>query len=237
MTAEVATTALAPVTSVDQARVPRVNLLPPEIAEQKAFRRIQAGLLVVVLLAAAATGALWEHQRSSTADARTAEQTSAARTTALQARVAHLSYVTAVYGAVSNARAMLEQALGQEILWSHYLTDLGLVVPSGVWLTSVTATETPTTGTSSSSSATSTSPPGTTSALGSVTFVGVALTRDDVASWLQAIDTEKGFGGAFVSSITEDKIGSTIVYDFDSTVNLTSKAISHRAATLLGANQ
>jgi hypothetical protein len=54
---------------------------------------------------------------------------------------------------------------------------------------------------------------------------------------LQAIDTEKGFGGAFVSSITENKIGPTVVYDFDSTVNLTSKAISHRAATLLGANQ
>jgi Tfp pilus assembly protein PilN len=199
---------------------------------------MQAGLGVLVIIAGAATGLLWEHQRSETNKARTAEQTAAEQTAVLQGRVNHLSYVSGVYGAVSTAKGLLVDALGQEILWSHYLTDLSLFVPSGVWLTSVDATETVGQTTSSSTStSTSTTPPGTTSALGSVTFTGVALTRDDVATWLQALAREKGFGGAFVTNITEAKIGTTVVYDFNSSVNLTPKAISHRAETLLGASQ
>ena len=36
---------------------------------------------------------------------------------------------------------MLQQAMGQEVLWSYVLNDLSLRIPSNVWLTGVQATE------------------------------------------------------------------------------------------------
>lgn len=218
-------------------RLPRVNLLPPEIEERKALRRLQGGLGAAVVVVAGLTGlGYWQaHQSVATAqqDLVTAQQ----QTATLQSRLASLANVRSVYSAVDQAKALVVQALGGEIQWSRYLTDLSLTVPPNVWVTSFNAQENgnvtpPAAGTPTTPSAI----PGVASAsgVGTVQISGVALHRDDVATWLETLAQEKGYAAAYVSDITESVIGNTVVYRFDSTVVLTPAALWGQAATLLG---
>ena len=64
--------------------------------------------------------------------------------------------------------------------------------------------------------------------IGTVTFTGVALTHDDVATWLESLASENGFANPYFSNSTEAKIGDQKVVNFSSTVDLTPDAHSGR---------
>ncbi|MHB8341534.1 MAG: PilN domain-containing protein [Mycobacteriales bacterium] len=224
-------------TATEPYRLPRVNLLPPEIQERKALRRLQAGLGAAVVVVAGLTGfAYWQAQQSVT----TAQNNLVAaqqQTATLQGRLASLSNVRSVYSAVDEAKALVVQALGGQIQWSRYLTDLSLTVPPNVWVTSFNAQENANvTPPAAGASVTPSAIPGvaTTTGVGTVQISGVALHRNDVATWLETLAREKGYAAAYVSDITESVIGNTVVYKFDSTVVLTPAALWGQAATLLG---
>ncbi len=219
-------------------RAPRVNLLPPEIHEREVLRRLKAGAAAAVVTVAAAVGAGWYGAHQQVATARDGLAQAQQQTAVLQARLARLAGVRATFAEVETARALLGQALGAEIQWSRYLTDLSLTVPSQVWLTSFNAQENPAatgTPTAASGPAAAILPgvagPGT---YGTVTISGVALHRDDVATWLETLARERGYAAPFASTITESTIGGTVVYRFTSTVTLTPAALWGRAGTLLG---
>jgi len=121
--------------------------------------------------------------------------------------------------------------MGQEIRWSYVLNDLSFRMPNGVWLTGVTASETdtgvtPATGSSSatSSGTTALTPTG----IGTITFGGVAITHDDVATWLDALAREKGFSDPTFSNAAESLIGARKVDNFSSSVVLNNQALSNR---------
>jgi Tfp pilus assembly protein PilN len=198
--------------------LPKVNLLPPEIAETARFRRIQAGLGGGVLAAIGVVALLYVGASSSLGEANTELETAQATTTQLQAENAKYADVTAVYAAAAAAEAMLTQAMGEEIRYSQFLNDLSLSVPENVWVKNVAFTQ-------------AVVPPAlgsTEPGIGTVTFTGVGFKHDDVAVWLESLAKQKGYANPYFSNSTEALVGTRKTVNFTSTVTLTPDALSKR---------
>lgn len=215
---------------------PRVNLMPPEIAEAARFRRFQLAMGGVVVAAAVVVGLLYVNAHHSVDDAQAAKQQALAQEAGLRQQVAKLQFVANAYQQVQDAKSLRSEAMGSEVRWSYYLEDLSLRIPDNVWLTTMAVTQ----GSASSTPSASTPAPtssGTTATpsviappdeVATITFSGVALSHNDVAKWLTAIAAEKGWSDPYVTSITESQIGARTVYDWQGTVDVTSSALSGR---------
>lgn len=198
------------------AALPRVNLMPLEIAELRRFRRIQTGLGagvlaavgVVVLLVVAANGSV-----DSANEELTTAQTENSR---LQAESATFAEVSAVYAQAEAAQIMLTEAMGTEVRYSRFLSDLSLTVPENVWVKSLTFSQTAT------PAAVGSTEPG----IGAVTVSGVGFSHDDVAVWLESLAGQQGYTNPSFSSSTEALIGPRTVVNFESTATLTADALS-----------
>ena len=198
--------------------LPRVNLLPPEIAETIRFRRIQYGLGGGLLAAVGVVALLFVGAAGAVERAETDLAASSAEGDTLRAETAKYQDVQAVYGRAAAAQAMLTQAMGEEVRYSQYLNDLSLTVPENVWLKNVTFTQTP------APAALGTTVPG----VGVVTFTGVAFKHDDVAVWLESLAKQKGYVNPYFTASTKSFIGNRSVVDFTSTVTMTADALSGR---------
>lgn len=201
---------------------PRVNLLPPEIAEERRFKRTQGilGLVVAGVVAGLAGGFLLAQAGADAAAQELAVEQ--ARTSVLQteqAKYAEVPRVLAEVEAAQNARAT---AMASDVLWYRYLNDLALTYPENVWLKDMTATIAVATGPAAGTAAT------TQPAVGSLTFTGTSLQHSDVASWLDVLAGTEGFQDATFSSSTRGQIEQTDIVEFTSQVGLGSDALSHR---------
>jgi Tfp pilus assembly protein PilN len=198
--------------------LPKVNLLPPEIAERARFRRIQLGLGGGVLATVGAVALLFIGASSSLTEANTELATATATGTQLQAEAAKYADVTAVYARAAAAEAMLTQAMGEEVRYSQFLNDLSLTVPENVWVKDVTFAQ-------------AAVPPAldaTEAGIGKVTFTGVGFKHDDVAVWLESLAKQKGYTNPYFSNSTEGLIGTRKTVNFTSDVTLTPDALSGR---------
>jgi Tfp pilus assembly protein PilN len=204
--------------------LPRVNLLPPEIAESRRFRRIQMGLGGAVLGAVGIVAMLYVAASSSVSSAQNSLDTATAQHSSLQAETAKYSQVTAIYGRAAAAQAMLTQAMGEEVRFSQFMNDLSLTVPESVWLKNVTFTQTVAT----TAPAPVTTTPLTTPGIGAVTFTGVGFSHDDVAVWLESLASQKGYADPYFTNSTEALLGTRKTVNFTSTATLTSAAYSGR---------
>lgn len=214
-------------TAARTAALPRVNLLPPEIAEAARLRKVKAGLGAVVVGAVAVVGLLYVQATGAVNDAQDQLTAAQARTTQITAETAKYSDVPKVYAQVAAAQAQLEQAMGQEVRWSFYLNDLSLTMPPHVWLTqlAVTTNNGAAGATPAGGGAASLSTPG----IGSVKFSGIAYEHNDVAAWLDALAKQKGYADAYFSKSEEDPDTlSRPTVKFESSVTVTSDALSGR---------
>jgi Tfp pilus assembly protein PilN len=205
--------------------MPRVNLMPPEIAEAARFRRFQFAMGGAVVGAVAIVVALYVNAHAGVTTAQRQLDDAMQQHATLQAQRTQLQSVQDVYTQVSAKQAMLSTAMGDEIRWSTYLNDLSLRIPDHVWLTSVAATQK--TG-AQATTVSSTSPDS--AAIGNVTFTGVAFTHDDVATWLESLGKEKGYANPYFTNSAETVIGPRTVDDFTSSVDLSDAAKSGRYA-------
>ena len=204
--------------------MPSVNLMPAEIAEAARFRRMQLAMGAAVVGAVVVVGALYVHSHSSVSAAQSKLDTATAQYTAAQGQLASLSSVQNVYNQVAAKQAMVQQAMGQEVDWSNYLSDLSLRIPDNVWLTSINATQTNT----GLSGAVAPAPGAAPTGLGNINFSGVAFSHDDVATWLDVLAKEKGFANAYFSNSTKAVIGTKSVVNYSSSVVVTDDAKSGR---------
>jgi Tfp pilus assembly protein PilN len=208
--------------------LPSVNLMPAEIAEAARFRRFQLAMGAAVVAAVAIVAALYVHGKSDVhsaeADIAQAQQDHAT----VQHELDGLSNVSDIYSQVAAKEAMVQQAMGSQVDWSRYLSDLSLRVPDNVWLSGLQLTQSNT-----GLAATATAPvqPGaqlTPTGIANITFSGVAFSHDDVATWLDMLAKEKGFANAYFSNSTKATIGKKSVVNFTSTVTVTDDAKSNR---------
>ncbi len=121
------------------AQMPRVNLLPPEIAAAAKLKRLKLilGLLVLAAMVLVVLGYLFASSSIGGAEESLADaQADGAQ---LQADVATYAEVPQVLAEVDTAQANLETAMTPEIRWSFYLNDLSLTIPRSTRLVTMTA--------------------------------------------------------------------------------------------------
>ena len=123
------------------AALPRVNLLPPEIAEKRRARQLQAGMGAAVAVAVVGVGAVYVMAHSSANHAKSELATAQSQTTSLQAQVAQYAGDLSLRAQLTTEQGMLSSAMGTEIQWSHYLNDLSLRIPDNVWVSQITVSE------------------------------------------------------------------------------------------------
>jgi Tfp pilus assembly protein PilN len=218
---------MSTLTTTRIATLPRVNLLPPEIEEQRRFRKVQAGLGAGVLVAAGVVGALALLANGAVNDAQNDLDAAKAQETQLKAQQAQYAEVPLVYAQVEAGEAQLSRAMGKEVRWSYFLNDLSLKVPGKVWLTSMTVTENV-----DESAAAAAAVPAAESyletGLGSVVFEGKGSSHNDVAAWLNALAKQKGLTQPYFTNSTKEVIGTQGVVTFTSQATVTEEALSGR---------
>jgi len=214
------------------ATLPRVNLLPPEIAEAARFRKIQAALAGVLVLAVAGVGMTYMSAQSSVSSAEEQVATATAQRATLNSQIAEFADVKTVYQRAADAQALLTAAMGQEVRYSRFLNDLSLSIPDNVWLTDATFDQAAVTAAAATPAATGarvrSAAPVVPATLGSVTMSGFAFAHNDVATWLESLATQKGYGNPYLTSSTETLIGEREAVEWTTTVVITPSALSGR---------
>lgn len=213
-------------TSTQTAVAPRVNLLPPEIAEKAALRRSQVAMVATGLAAVAVVGVMYVQATAKVSAAENDKAKAVAAQTKLRADLRALDNVKDVYARVDAANKTLATAMAFEVRWSGYLHDLRLTIPENVWLNEIQAEmDVAKTGKSASAGSDTVLDTG----LGTVTFKGSAFSHDDVAAWLESLAKQKGFSDPYFTK-AEDRMATRVVIDYESTTYLNEKALSNRYA-------
>lgn len=197
--------------------LPRVNLLPPEIAEGQRLRRIQYGLGGAVLASLGAVGLLFLSASSSATSAQEELAVETTQSSQLQAEVAKYAPVTGVYAQAAAARALLTQAMGEEVRYSTLLSNLSLSIPEKVWVKSLTFNQTPPTPVLGAAAG---------AGIGTLQVTGVGFSHDDVAVWLESLASQKGYANPYFSNSTEALLGTRKTVNFTSSATLTADAYS-----------
>jgi Tfp pilus assembly protein PilN len=221
---------MSTLTTTRSVTLPRVDLLPPEIGDQRRLRKVQAGLLCVVVAAAGVVGLLFlaaSNEVSAAEEELTATQAEGSR---LQVETNKYAAVPAVIAKVDAAKLQRSEAMAHEVRWSYYLNDLSLSIPGKVWLTGMTVTQnvdTPAAAPVEGAAATYPDP-----GIGQVTFEGKAYGHNNVATWLNMLAKQKGWADPYFNNSTEDPTlvgpGGEPTVTFSSQVTITEEALSRR---------
>lgn len=204
------------------AALPRVNLLPPEIARRDSVRRMQVGVGAVVAAALATVAGGYLMANGSASAAQQELDDSRAEQSRLTQETTRYALVPATAVRVQAAEGQLTQAMGSEVRWSTHLDAVARSVPANVWLTTLTAAQ------SSADGPTATGSPDAGGGIGTVQFVGRGFAHDDVAEWLESLARQKGYANPFFTeSRVKDDSGRESV-EFTSTVVVTADALSNR---------
>jgi Tfp pilus assembly protein PilN len=213
-------------TSTKFVSLPRVNLLPPEIEEQRRFRKVQTGLGLAALASVGVVGALLLLANGQVNDAQKDLDAENSRTTVLQTQTAKYAEVPLVYDQVEAAEAQLGEAMSKEVRWSYFLNDLSLATPRKVWLTSMTVTQDM--GVAADAAAVSGDVNYLQAGVGNIVFEGKGYGHNDVAAWLDALAKQKGLTQPYFTVSDVEKIGDEDVVKFSSQATITEDAFSGR---------
>lgn len=205
-------------TSTGVVDLPRVNLLPPEIHEDREFKRLMVGLATVVALSIAGVGAVYVQGKSSVQNATKTLATDEQKQASLERSLNKLQYVVTSASNVGVAEAALKQARSTNVHWADVLADLSTTLPPRAWYTGLNLNETVGAGTLPAASAA----PQT---IGTVSFTGYGSAHNDMATWLDDMSKVSYFSNPYFSTSSEQLIGSTKVVQFASRVDLNSSAI------------
>jgi Tfp pilus assembly protein PilN len=208
---------------------PRVNLLPIEIIEQRAVRRLAVGLAGAVAACAVLVGGGFVYAGQGEAKAKTDLSSAQSTQTRLQTQLRALAPAKQAQAQIQSAQKSLAAAMGNEVLWSRYLDELRVKRPEGVRFTSASLTPSgPAAASAGTTTGTTTAP--TTSAtnggIASLTLSGKARTQPDVAALLDQLAGIKGFTSVYLTSTSADGQSGLVTYSVSATV--TADALSHR---------
>lgn len=215
------------------AQMPRVNLLPPEIAQAAKLKKLQVMLGLMVLAVMALVVMIFLLASGQVGGAEEDLSAAQAEGSDLQAEVASYAEVPLVLAEVQAAQDDLVTAMTPEVRWSFYLNDLSLTIPKSTRLSTLTAVN--------NAAAAQLDPTGVTAltvpttplgvpTMGSITFTGKSNNFDAIASWLQTLARQEGFIEPTVTSAVASEEADTVgkFYDVESTTQLSQEAASDR---------
>ncbi len=219
-----------------------VNLMPPSLLRRAAMRKAQSQAIIAMVVAVAIVGVLYGLSAMGRISAESQLQAANQRVAAAEAQKAQYRDVPGVYAAIAEAQKELSTAMSQEVQFSAVLTNLGMKIPTGVSLTSLTITV----GSAASgkkTSARSATTAGAGTDLGTATFTGVAASMPDVAAFMDALATMPEYktvhlDNASVGSGTDPGGGASPSgsgkVQFTISAQFTEKALSGRFGTPSG---
>lgn len=193
----------------------QVNLLPPELRAREATRRLTGTVIVVGTIVLALIGVFYFVQvmNESRAEDRLAARQAA--NALLQDQVNSLQQYAELQNELQARKTLVDTVLVNEVSWSGVLADVSMIIPSDAYLTSLNGALTPPT----------TTPVGPTTLIGNMSFAGVSLQTEPIASWLNKLDGVQGWVNSWMTSASEQTPFSK-TYTFDSGVDLTTAAAS-----------
>jgi Tfp pilus assembly protein PilN len=231
---------------------PRANLLPPEIAERAALRKMQALLAAAVIACGGIVGAGYVATAHGKAPAKAALAQAQSEQQSLTRQKASLAAAQVAHQQVLAAKQALTSAVSGEVLWSNQLDTLRRQLPDGVRLSTLTVTPLDPAaagGTSASGStavqlpagpggvsqSTTTGAAETTTAasnyIASVSMSGAALDNAHVATFLETLAAMPGWGNVYLTNTTASGpagTGQAKYLTYSITANITQAALSHR---------
>ncbi len=224
---------------------PKVNLLPPEIGERRQLRRLQAGLIAIVLASAGVVGALYVQAGSGQAAAQQRLDLAKTQQSTLQTQTARLNYVSAQKAQIDAARSSLRTAMGSEVLWSKTLDQVRLRLPDGVRYSSVAFARqeavavAPTVKGATATAGAAAAPTIPADVIATATFTGIATDLNAVANELDQLAKVPGLNNVYLSTVTKPKSDGTTpgTATFTATANVTNSLLSHRYDTLTGVSK
>lgn len=205
-------------------KLPRVNLLPQEINEANAARRVKFGLASVVVAAVGVVGVLYTGASGSAAAAQVELDDATATTAKLQADVRAHGSAKPVKDEVKQRRDKLKLAMRQNIPWAFYLNDVQLVLPRGArLLTWQLKIEAPAAGSANAAFSTGGE------ALWTIT--GEARRYEDVALVIEALEQLDEVDSVFATTAEwkEDPVSKRMIVAYSLTSRMNEKALAEYA--------
>ncbi|HEX2294788.1 MAG TPA: PilN domain-containing protein [Actinomycetota bacterium] len=215
----------------------RIDLLPSAYQERRRERRnlalvVVASMLVLLLIIGwwVLLGTQVSSEKDRLADAQRTNQS-------LQAQIAELSRFADLQAEVATKQQALVTVMTGDVDWPRVMTEIAMVIPGEVWLTTLTASAGQTEGAA---------PVGTESApirvsdqvpFGRISFQGRSLTMPGVAKWLVSLRNVREFAAIWLNTATAGGEEGAETVDFDSTLELSDRAASRRFLDGVGEGQ
>ncbi|MDQ3784148.1 MAG: hypothetical protein M3360_04625 [Actinomycetota bacterium] len=216
----------------NQGLMQRIELLPPRYAQKRRARRNIGFVALGGLVVLAALVVWWVLLGGQVADAEAELAVVQSRNAALQAEIDELQRFAELSDEVTKKRSALQTVMASDVDWPSLLTEVAMVVPGEIWLTSMTA---------SAGKVEGATPVGTETAavrisekapFGRIQFQGSSLSMPGVAKWLIRQQGVDDFSAVWLNSATEapadGATGAVPLTTFDSTLELSESAASGR---------
>jgi Tfp pilus assembly protein PilN len=214
------------ITTATRTNFSSVNLLPPETLKRQKTRRL-TGLVAVAGLAVVAVLVLFfVLQSARVSHLRDEVAAQSAQNAALQAEATRLQPYETMRQNLATRQTLVNRALAGDIDWSNILHELSAAIPPSAWFLNVSASASASASSAVAPSGTSATP--ATGIVGSITFQGNALDTETLSSFLIRLQREPGWVNAWMSTAQKTAVGSTPVWTFSSSVDLTKDVLSRR---------
>jgi len=206
--------------------LPGVNLLPPEVHQRRAAKRLRSWLVLAIGLVVALTvgGIIWAGTEVTAADDRL--QLAKDEHKRLKQEEAEYARVPIVLAELANAENAETLAMWREILWEPYAHEIVAILPQDVIIWEYRATNP-----GAVEGMLAPGHPLETQSYSTIEFSGSAATRPDVAEWIEAIESVEGFQHAWVNVIevaSEIDGEQVTLWSFTGSINLNGVALSER---------
>jgi Tfp pilus assembly protein PilN len=201
--------------------VSQVNLLPPELRQRQAVRRLTSIIVAAGLGVLALIGVFFFLQTQKLSQAQEDLQAQETRNEELQGQIAELQQFADLEAELAAKETLVASLFVNEVSWSGALLDVSRVIPDSSFLTSIA-------GQVSIPAADPAAPVSPANLIGTITFAGQALQTETLATWLTRLEQIDGWVNAWVSNAAETAPFSEI-YVFASGIDLTIDATTERA--------
>lgn len=202
----------------------QVNLLPSELREKQARRRLTTLVAALGAAAVALIVVFYFFQGMQLSDAKDELAQQEQANAQLQTQIAELQPFADLQAELQTKQKLVDTLYLNEVSWAGVLLDVSRVIPDASYLTALNGQITATTGTQAAGVPTTGA---VSNLIGNVTFSGVARETQTIASWLTRLEEVRGWVNPWVNNAAESAEFSRI-YTFDGGLDLTLDAATAR---------